>query len=151
MALDGSFMDHAAYETLQDWQGTHTAQGTVKITGRHAGVRIAEPAALLSGHPHDGSEEAGASDAGCRCRPWTAWRNHQCDRPRPCRPTARGRTRPPRRRERTAARTASRSRPAPAATNWCAVSARSSGTPLRWSAVSWPGWRAKDSSPPSCS
>ncbi|WP_030225076.1 SulP family inorganic anion transporter [Streptomyces sp. NRRL WC-3626] len=84
LALDGSFMDHAAYETLQDWQGTHTARGgTVKITGRHAGVRIAEPAALLSGHPPDGSEEAGASGADCRCRPWTAWRNHQCDRPRP--------------------------------------------------------------------
>ncbi|MFJ2949099.1 SulP family inorganic anion transporter [Streptomyces sp. NPDC087226] len=84
LALDGSFMDHAAYETLQDWQGTHTARGgTVKITGRHAGVRIAEPAALLSGHPPDGSEEAGASDADCRCRPWTAWRNHQCDRPHP--------------------------------------------------------------------
>ncbi len=25
--LDGSFMDHAAYETLQDWQKTHTTQG----------------------------------------------------------------------------------------------------------------------------
>ncbi|OSP43926.1 transporter [Streptomyces sp. 13-12-16] len=84
VALDGSFMDHAAYETLQDWQSTHTARGgTVGITGRRAGVRIAEPAALVSGHPPDGSEEAGASDAGCRCRPWTAWRNHQCERPRP--------------------------------------------------------------------
>ncbi|MFC8420713.1 SulP family inorganic anion transporter [Streptomyces sp. NPDC057236] len=84
VALDGSFMDHAAYETLQDWQSTHTARGgTVAITGRRAGVRIAEPAALVSGHPPDGSEEAGASDADCRCRPWTAWRNHQCERPRP--------------------------------------------------------------------
>ncbi|MGJ3560449.1 hypothetical protein ACR6C2_25705 [Streptomyces sp. INA 01156] len=25
MTLDGSFMDHAAYEALQDWQKTHTA------------------------------------------------------------------------------------------------------------------------------
>ncbi|MFI2509595.1 SulP family inorganic anion transporter [Streptomyces sp. NPDC018972] len=84
VALDGSFMDHAAYETLQDWQSTHTARGgTVEITGRRAGVRIAEPAALTSGHPPDGSEEAGASDTGCRCRPWTAWRNHQCERPHP--------------------------------------------------------------------
>ncbi|MFC8369726.1 SulP family inorganic anion transporter [Streptomyces sp. NPDC057239] len=84
VALDGSFMDHAAYETLQDWQSTHTARGgTVEITGRRAGVRIAEPAALTSGHSPDGSEEAGASDADCRCRPWTAWRNHQCERPRP--------------------------------------------------------------------
>ncbi|MGK5694098.1 bifunctional SulP family inorganic anion transporter/carbonic anhydrase [Streptomyces sp. URMC 128] len=64
--LDGSFMDHAAYETLQDWQKTHTAQGgTVEITGRHPGVRISEPQAFT----------------GCRCRPWTPWRNHQCDRP----------------------------------------------------------------------
>ncbi|MFG2311329.1 bifunctional SulP family inorganic anion transporter/carbonic anhydrase [Streptomyces sp. NPDC048566] len=60
--LDGSFMDHAAYESLHDWQGTHSAQGaTVEITGR-AGTRIAEPAE--SGH--------------CRCRPWTPWRNHHC-------------------------------------------------------------------------
>ncbi|MFF9762551.1 SulP family inorganic anion transporter [Streptomyces caelestis] len=82
--LDGSFMDHAAYETLQDWQSTHTARGgTVEITGRRAGVRIAKPAALVSGHPSDGIEETDASDAGCRCRPWTAWRNHQCERPRP--------------------------------------------------------------------
>ncbi|MFI0966109.1 SulP family inorganic anion transporter [Streptomyces sp. NPDC021080] len=61
--LDGSFMDHAAYESLQDWQNTHVAQGgTVDIGGR-TGTRIAEPA--NSGH--------------CRCRPWTPWRNHQCD------------------------------------------------------------------------
>jgi carbonic anhydrase len=63
--LDGSFMDHAAYESLQHWQNTHTAQGgTVEVTGR-AGTRIAEP--------------ADASD--CRCRPWTPWRNHQCEGP----------------------------------------------------------------------
>ncbi|MEU6683729.1 SulP family inorganic anion transporter [Streptomyces sp. NPDC046832] len=65
--LDGSFMDHAAYETLQDWQKTHTAQGgTVEITGRHPGTRISEP----------------QSSGDCRCRPWTPWRNHQCDSPR---------------------------------------------------------------------
>ncbi|MFE1943906.1 bifunctional SulP family inorganic anion transporter/carbonic anhydrase [Streptomyces massasporeus] len=64
--LDGSFMDHAAYETLQDWQRTHTAQGgTVEITGRHPGTRISEPQA----------------SGDCRCRPWTPWRNHQCDGP----------------------------------------------------------------------
>ncbi|MEG8276618.1 bifunctional SulP family inorganic anion transporter/carbonic anhydrase [Streptomyces sp. AHA2] len=66
--LDGSFMDHAAYETLQDWQKTHTSQGgTVEITGRHPGIRISEPQDF----------------SGCRCRPWTPWRNHQCDRPQP--------------------------------------------------------------------
>lgn len=64
--LDGSFMDHAAYESLHDWQKTHTAQGgSVELTGRRPGTRIAEP----SDSDH------------CRCRPWTAWRNHQCERP----------------------------------------------------------------------
>ncbi|TGB01550.1 SulP family inorganic anion transporter [Streptomyces sp. MZ04] len=63
--LDGSFMDHAAYEALQCWQDAHTAQGgTVEVTGR-AGTRIAEP----------------ASTSHSCCRPWTAWRNHHCDRP----------------------------------------------------------------------
>ncbi|MFE5137828.1 bifunctional SulP family inorganic anion transporter/carbonic anhydrase [Streptomyces fagopyri] len=61
--LDGSFMDHAAYESLHDWQQGHSAQGgTVELTGR-AGARIAEP----SHSPH------------CRCRPWTPWRNHYCE------------------------------------------------------------------------
>ncbi|MFJ5260965.1 SulP family inorganic anion transporter [Streptomyces sp. NPDC088387] len=42
--LDGSFMDHAAYETLQDWRNTHLAQGgTVDLTGRRGGTRITEP------------------------------------------------------------------------------------------------------------
>ncbi|MFE0132829.1 bifunctional SulP family inorganic anion transporter/carbonic anhydrase [Streptomyces sp. NPDC059037] len=63
--LDGSFMDHAAYEALQCWQEAHTAQGgRVEVTGR-AGTRIAEP----------------ASTSHSCCRPWTAWRNHHCDRP----------------------------------------------------------------------
>ncbi|MEU1040234.1 SulP family inorganic anion transporter [Streptomyces sp. NPDC005907] len=62
--LDGSFMDHAAYESLQDWQNTHVAQGgKVEIAGRRLGTRIAEPT--------DGSH--------CRCRPWTPWRNHHCE------------------------------------------------------------------------
>ncbi|GGP74865.1 bifunctional SulP family inorganic anion transporter/carbonic anhydrase [Streptomyces melanogenes] len=60
--LDGSFMDHAAYEALQSWQDTHTARGgEVRITGR-AGGRITEPA---------------SSSQSC-CRPWTPWRNHHC-------------------------------------------------------------------------
>ncbi|MFG2498605.1 bifunctional SulP family inorganic anion transporter/carbonic anhydrase [Streptomyces sp. NPDC048441] len=76
--LDGSFMDHAAYEALQCWQDAHTAQGgTVEVTGR-AGARIAEPA---NGHPLlDRSLEHGGASHSC-CRPWTAWRNHHCDRP----------------------------------------------------------------------
>ncbi|WP_327325165.1 SulP family inorganic anion transporter [Streptomyces sp. NBC_01210] len=61
--LDGSFMDHAAYEALHDWQISHVAQGgTVEFTGR-AGGRISEPA---------------SETHGC-CRPWTPWRNHHCD------------------------------------------------------------------------
>ncbi|BBC35467.1 Carbonate dehydratase [Streptomyces graminofaciens] len=65
--LDGSFMDHAAYESLQDWRHAHRALGgSVEITGR-SGTRIAEPASV--------------SASGCRCRPWTAWRNHQCEDP----------------------------------------------------------------------
>ncbi|WP_326774746.1 bifunctional SulP family inorganic anion transporter/carbonic anhydrase [Streptomyces sp. NBC_01445] len=63
--LDGSFMDHAAFESLQDWQKSHVAQGgKVEVTGR-AGTRIAEPA---------------SASHSC-CRPWTPWRNHHCDRP----------------------------------------------------------------------
>ncbi|MGI5456640.1 bifunctional SulP family inorganic anion transporter/carbonic anhydrase [Streptomyces sp. CA-249302] len=108
--LDGSFMDHAAYESLQDWQKTHTAQGgSVDLTGRRAGVSTAEPAAPADGHT-DSTTGAGAggsgagkgvsvagaggsgaradvakgeptASVGCRCRPWTPWRNHQCERP----------------------------------------------------------------------
>ncbi|MBT2367990.1 bifunctional SulP family inorganic anion transporter/carbonic anhydrase [Streptomyces sp. ISL-10] len=66
--LDGSFMDHAAYEALHDWQAAHCAHGgTVEFTGR-SGSRISEPA-------HE--------THGC-CRPWTPWRNHHCgDSPQP--------------------------------------------------------------------
>ncbi|MGW0465390.1 bifunctional SulP family inorganic anion transporter/carbonic anhydrase [Streptomyces sp. NPDC003027] len=60
--LDGSFMDHAAYETLHDWQATHVRNGgTVEMAGP-SGARIAEPDA----EPHS-----------C-CRPWMPWRNHHC-------------------------------------------------------------------------
>ncbi|MFJ8854514.1 SulP family inorganic anion transporter [Streptomyces sp. NPDC102437] len=60
--LDGFFMDHAAYEAIQDWSTTQTAHGgRVVFTGR-SGSRIAEP----------------ASAAHSCCRPWTPWRNHHC-------------------------------------------------------------------------
>ncbi|QTD99963.1 bifunctional SulP family inorganic anion transporter/carbonic anhydrase [Streptomyces cyanogenus] len=60
--LDGSFMDHAAYESLQDWRSAHTARGgTADLAGRRGGIRTAERAPA----------------AECRCRPWTPWRNHQ--------------------------------------------------------------------------
>ncbi|WP_405944146.1 SulP family inorganic anion transporter [Streptomyces sp. NBC_00932] len=64
--LDGSFMDHAAYETLQHWQEAHVAQGgTVDVTGRtgRTASRIVEP----------------TSAAHTCCRPWTPWRNHHCN------------------------------------------------------------------------
>ncbi|MFJ4617451.1 bifunctional SulP family inorganic anion transporter/carbonic anhydrase [Streptomyces sp. NPDC088812] len=79
--LDGSFMDHAAYETLQDWQKTHTAQGgSVELTGRSpgSGVKVAEPTAVEA---TDSDPVTGDPRAGCRCRPWTPWRNHQCEVP----------------------------------------------------------------------
>ncbi|MFC8350295.1 bifunctional SulP family inorganic anion transporter/carbonic anhydrase [Streptomyces sp. NPDC057280] len=83
--LDGSFMDHAAFEALQDWQNTHTAQGgTVELTGRRAGITIAEPGetpATGTGTTHPADADAPPTAAGCRCRPWTPWRNHQCERP----------------------------------------------------------------------
>ncbi|MEU3253181.1 SulP family inorganic anion transporter [Streptomyces sp. NPDC006997] len=87
--LDGSFMDHAAYETLQDWQNTHTAQGgSVELTGRRAGTQTAEPLAS----PAPGAERSGVTGqtpvADCRCRPWTPWRNHQCEVVPPSAPPA---------------------------------------------------------------
>ncbi|MFF8321757.1 SulP family inorganic anion transporter [Streptomyces bobili] len=98
--LDGSFMDHAAYETLQDWQRTHTAQGgSVELTGRRAatGTDADTDTGIGSGSGSEGVVPAsstvqtvipvnGTADsplAGCRCRPWTPWRNHQCDAPPP--------------------------------------------------------------------
>ncbi|MCB5166074.1 transporter [Streptomyces bambusae] len=63
--LDGSFMDHAAYEALHDWQDSHLAHGgTVEVTGR-SGARLTEP----------GRGPRGAHQC---CRPWTPWQNH-CD------------------------------------------------------------------------
>ncbi|MEV6423409.1 SulP family inorganic anion transporter [Streptomyces sp. NPDC051662] len=60
--LDGSFMDHAAFEALHDWQTAHIAHGgTAEFTGR-AGSRITEP----------------AKESPSCCPPWTPWRNHQC-------------------------------------------------------------------------
>jgi carbonic anhydrase len=63
--LDGSFMDHAAYEVLHEWQAAHVAHGGgAEFTGR-AGGRFADP----------------AREASSCCRPWTPWRNHHCDEP----------------------------------------------------------------------
>ncbi|MEU5347320.1 MULTISPECIES: SulP family inorganic anion transporter [unclassified Streptomyces] len=76
--LDGSFMDHAAYESLHDWQSTHLAQGgSVELTGR-TGARLAAP------HVQGGTGET----SHCHCRPWTPWRNHHCERPESSAPQA---------------------------------------------------------------
>ncbi|MCX4811961.1 SulP family inorganic anion transporter [Streptomyces sp. NBC_01239] len=103
--LDGSFMDHAAYESLQDWQNSHTARGgTAELTGRRTGVRDTGPgrigfeAALANtatsttigatsgtttGAPARTTADAPTggptTSTVCRCHPWTPWRNHQCD------------------------------------------------------------------------
>jgi carbonic anhydrase len=78
--LDGSFMDHAAYESLQDWQNTQRAHGgTVELIGRRAGVRIGEPTGSSGLHADIGMAMAESPD--CRCHPWTPWRNHQCEIP----------------------------------------------------------------------
>lgn len=67
--LDGSFMDHAAYETLQDWQVSHLAHGgSLEVTGR-SGARMSEADLAQRGSPR------GAHHC---CRPWTPWQNH-CD------------------------------------------------------------------------
>lgn len=74
--LDGSFMDHAAYETLQDWQDSHLAHGgSLEVTGR-SGARIAE--AEQAQRAEWGAQRgAQRGDHQC-CRPWTPWQNH-CD------------------------------------------------------------------------
>ncbi|WP_240802013.1 SulP family inorganic anion transporter [Streptomyces sp. A1136] len=69
--LDGSFMDHAAFETLQDWQDSHVAHGgSVEVTGR-AGAGAPEGGRAAGGEP----ARRGAHHC---CRPWTPWKNH-CD------------------------------------------------------------------------
>ncbi|MEW2137591.1 SulP family inorganic anion transporter [Streptomyces sp. NPDC005409] len=68
--LDGSFMDHAAYETLQDWQDSHRAHGgSVEVTGRRT------DGAHRSGAPAARGQQRGGHQC---CRPWTPWKNH-CD------------------------------------------------------------------------
>ncbi|WP_043667543.1 bifunctional SulP family inorganic anion transporter/carbonic anhydrase [Streptomyces xylophagus] len=107
--LDGSFMDHAAYESLQDWQNAHLARGgSAELTGRRTGVRVtdpghtggeATPADTATGTTSGTTTEAPArttakaptgeptTSTACRCHPWTPWRNHQCDHPRSAPPS----------------------------------------------------------------
>ncbi|MFE1734331.1 SulP family inorganic anion transporter [Streptomyces bacillaris] len=85
--LDGSFMDHAAYEAIQTWRGARIAQGgSVAFTGR-SGDSIAlagrsDGGVDLPGRPGDVADTPTAAAAHSCCRPWTPWRNHHChDRP----------------------------------------------------------------------
>ncbi|MEU9856799.1 SulP family inorganic anion transporter [Streptomyces sp. NPDC047974] len=87
--LDGSFMDHAAYETLTDWTASHQAHGgAVALTGPTGG-RIADSPGPHAPGPGSGTgpgpdaDSAPAGDAQAPsphpcCRPWTPWHNHQC-------------------------------------------------------------------------
>jgi carbonic anhydrase len=61
--LDGSFMDHAAYEALRTWCARHRSHGGRAVLGDGAGRTVSEPAGAHA------------------CRPWTPWRNHHCTRP----------------------------------------------------------------------
>lgn len=57
--LDGSFIDHAAYEILQDWQESHLAHGgSVELTGR-SGAAIS-----FGGHGAGPHTDAGAAADG---------------------------------------------------------------------------------------
>ncbi|MEV5972979.1 SulP family inorganic anion transporter [Streptomyces sp. NPDC051921] len=76
--LDGSFMDHAAYEALHDWQTAHLARGGAVETTGPSGGRLADPSQALTAP--DASGDGAGSESGRHpcCRPWTPWRNHQC-------------------------------------------------------------------------
>ncbi|WP_406183943.1 SulP family inorganic anion transporter [Streptomyces sp. NBC_01006] len=89
--LDGSFMDHAAYETLQDWQHAHlvhggslevTGRSTTRMTGADRANRTYLAHQAHQGHRADRVEQRshrGSHRGGHQCcRPWTPWMNH-CD------------------------------------------------------------------------
>ncbi|MEW1633248.1 SulP family inorganic anion transporter [Streptomyces sp. NPDC093801] len=93
--LDGSFMDHAAYETLHDWQESHLAHGgSLELTGRGGAAISGGPPGPSggSGSPGDGHADGGVREGAAAgshraeagrgthqcCRPWTPWQNH-CD------------------------------------------------------------------------
>ncbi|MFB7169716.1 SulP family inorganic anion transporter [Streptomyces sp. NPDC056254] len=99
--LDGSFMDHAAYETIQDWQQSHLAHGgTLEVTGRSgqaARINGADPAdgtgtpdgpdaadgagGVHGGDPGDDTRHAEAGHHADRSRRGQHRGTHQCCRP----------------------------------------------------------------------
>lgn len=84
--LDGSFMDHAAYEALHDWQESHLAHGgSVEVAGRSGSADpISEADRSQRAHRADWTHRTDRSRRTPQrsghqcCRPWTPWQNH-CD------------------------------------------------------------------------
>ncbi|WP_416873711.1 SulP family inorganic anion transporter [Kitasatospora sp. SC0581] len=67
---DGSFLDHAAYETLHTWRAGHQeAGGLVSMVTRRQDDEVLDP---------DGTVRAGSSPGPHRCRAWTPWVGHHC-------------------------------------------------------------------------
>ncbi|WP_329488509.1 SulP family inorganic anion transporter [Kitasatospora sp. NBC_01246] len=67
---DGSFLDHAAYETLHSWRtGRQAAGGQVSMVTRRQDDEVLDP---------DGTVRAGSSSGPHRCRAWTPWVGHHC-------------------------------------------------------------------------
>ncbi|MCB5178698.1 bifunctional SulP family inorganic anion transporter/carbonic anhydrase [Streptomyces antimicrobicus] len=94
--LDGSFMDHAAYETLKDWQDAHLAHGgSLELTGPAAApfTEAAEPG-TGDVRGDGGGERRGEGRGDGRghqcCRPWTPWANHCAHRAAPAAAPRRG-------------------------------------------------------------
>ncbi|MGW6913395.1 SulP family inorganic anion transporter [Kitasatospora sp. NPDC054939] len=67
---DGSFLDHAAYETLHSWRTSHQAAG-----GHVSMVTDRQEDGVLD---PDGTVRAGSSPGPHRCRAWTPWVGHHC-------------------------------------------------------------------------
>ncbi|MFG2903977.1 SulP family inorganic anion transporter [Kitasatospora sp. NPDC048286] len=67
---DGSFLDHAAYETLHTWRAGHqNTGGRVSLVTRRQDDEVLDP---------DGTVRAGSSPGPHRCRAWTPWVGHHC-------------------------------------------------------------------------
>lgn len=166
--LDGSFMDHAAYETLQDWQDSHRAHGVRRRSSAPSGLKSPgvrpRPGATTAAVPGPPGRTIATTRPRTPSRTRTV-RTTPRTRPSPSRlpptrprPTQRPRTRQPPTRPRPG-RPPPRQPPDPpcrrtgdaAPANWPTGSAPSSGTPRPTCGTSWPGWPARDSGPPSCS
>ncbi|MDH6111472.1 carbonic anhydrase [Kitasatospora sp. MAP12-15] len=67
---DGSFLDHAAYETLHAWRAGHIARGgQVAMVTERPEEEALDP---------DGTVRSGSSTGPHRCRAWTPWVGHHC-------------------------------------------------------------------------